>query len=101
MASAEDRLEKDWFHASGIYPHLAFFNHEGECGTGAVVPWRGRLWAISYAPHRPNGSTDKLYEIDRRLNLTVRSESVGGDAGKPDDPSRIEPAFYRSLRDRQ
>ncbi len=26
--------------ASGIYPHLAMFNEEGECGTGAVVPWR-------------------------------------------------------------
>ncbi|MEY4034281.1 MAG: hypothetical protein RL492_1475, partial [Verrucomicrobiota bacterium] len=23
---------------SGIYPHLATFNDEGECGTGAVVP---------------------------------------------------------------
>ena len=23
---------------SGIYPHLAMFNDEGECGTGAVVP---------------------------------------------------------------
>src|SRR5690349_13462331 len=48
---------------SGIYPHLAFFNNENECGTGAVVPWAGRLWAITYAPHKPEGSTDKLYEI--------------------------------------
>ena len=24
---------------SGSYPHLAMFNNEGECGTGAVVPW--------------------------------------------------------------
>jgi hypothetical protein len=23
---------------SGIYPHLAYYNNEGECGTGAVVP---------------------------------------------------------------
>lgn len=28
----------------GIYPHLAMFNDEGECGTGAVVPWADRLW---------------------------------------------------------
>ncbi|MCF6313238.1 MAG: hypothetical protein L3J39_12380 [Verrucomicrobiales bacterium] len=63
---------------SGIYPHLAFFNDEGECGTGAVVPWAGRLWAITYAPHKPRGSSDKLYEIDKNLNMTVRSESVGG-----------------------
>ena len=63
---------------SGIYPHLAFFNDENECGTGAVVPWADRLWAITYAPHKPKGSTDKLYEIDRELNLVVRPESIGG-----------------------
>ncbi len=63
---------------SGIYPHLAFFNDEGECGTGAVVPWAGRLWAITYAPHKPQGSSDKLYEIDSDLKMIVRSESVGG-----------------------
>jgi hypothetical protein len=28
---------------SGIYPHLAYYNNEGECGTGAVVPWADRL----------------------------------------------------------
>ncbi|MEM8710100.1 MAG: hypothetical protein AAGG01_04045 [Planctomycetota bacterium] len=63
---------------SGIYPHLAFFNDEGECGVGAVVPWAGRLWAITYAPHKPRGSSDKLYEIDDELRLTIRPESVGG-----------------------
>jgi len=60
------------------FPHLAFFNEEGECGTGAVVPWADRLWAITYAPHKPKGSSDKLYEIDKDLNLVVRPESVGG-----------------------
>lgn len=63
---------------SGIYPHLAMFNDEGECGTGAVVPWADRLWVVTYSPHKPNGSTDKLYEIDTALNQTVRPESVGG-----------------------
>jgi hypothetical protein len=63
---------------SGIYPHLAFYNNEGECGTGAVVPWAGRLWAITYAPHSPYGSSDKLYEITSDLKLIVRPESVGG-----------------------
>jgi hypothetical protein len=24
---------------SGVYPTLAMFNHERECGTGAVVAW--------------------------------------------------------------
>ncbi len=63
---------------SGIYPHLAFYNDEGECGTGAVVPWADRLWAITYGPHRPFGSSDKLYEIDTQLNRVIRPESVGG-----------------------
>ena len=65
-------------YVSGIYPHLATFNNENECGTGAVVPWAGRLWVISYGPHLPRGSSDKLYEIDEQLNVTVRPESVGG-----------------------
>ena len=63
---------------SGIYPHLAFYNDEGECGTGAVVPFTDRLWVVTYAPHSPKGSSDKLYEIDRDLNMTVRPESIGG-----------------------
>lgn len=63
---------------SGIYPHLAMFNDEGECGTGAVAPWADRLWVISYAPHKPAGSTDKLYEITPGLEQIVRPESVGG-----------------------
>ena len=53
-------------------------NKQGECGTGAVVPWADRLWVITYAPHKPEGSDDKLYEIDAELNRTVRPESVGG-----------------------
>jgi hypothetical protein len=63
---------------SGIYPHLAYSNNEGECGTGAVVPWAGKLWVITYGPHLPKGSSDKLYEIDDALGMTIRPESVGG-----------------------
>jgi hypothetical protein len=68
---------------SGIYPHLAVFNDTGtvqdnECGIGAVVPWAGKLWLITYPPHRRTGSADKLYSIDGRMQMTVRPESVGG-----------------------
>ena len=63
---------------SGIYPHLAMFNNEGECGTGAVVPWAGKLWVVTYAPHSPKGSSDKLYELSPALAQTVRPESIGG-----------------------
>lgn len=78
MAADKDKdLEKPRA-ISGIYPHLAYFNDEGECGTGAVVPWADRLWVITYGPHLPKGSSDKLYEIDKNLNLVVRTESIGG-----------------------
>lgn len=63
---------------SGVFPHLAYYNNEGECGTGAVVPWADRLWVITYGPHMPFGSSDKLYEITPDLKLIVRSESIGG-----------------------
>ena len=63
---------------SGIYPHLAMFNDEGECGTGAVVPWAGSLWVVTYAPHSPQGSSDKLYQITPDLEQIIRPESIGG-----------------------
>ena len=73
MASSLDGRE--W---SGVYPHLTMHNQEGECGTGAVVPWQGSLWAITYAPHRPDGSTDKLYQVTSDLKQHVFAGSVGG-----------------------
>lgn len=63
---------------SGIYPHLAYYNNEGECGTGAVVPWANRLWVVTYGPHLPFGSSDKLYEIGPDLSRKIRPESIGG-----------------------
>lgn len=68
----------EWPSFSGRYPHLAAYNSSGECGIGAVVPWADRLWFITYAPHMPGGSDDKLYEIDSELNVTIRAESIGG-----------------------
>jgi len=75
---------------SGIYPHLAVFNGKydpvektwtgsgGECGIGAVASWAGKLWLITYPPHKTTGSPDKLWAIDENLNMEVRPESVGG-----------------------
>jgi len=76
--SEEQSASRDWIEISGIYPHLAFYNEDGECGTGAVVPWAGRLWAVTYGPHSPYGSADKLYEITPELEVVVRKESIGG-----------------------
>ena len=63
---------------SGIYPTLAYYNNEGECGTGAVAPWADRLWVVTYGPHLPFGSSDKLYEITPEYQKTIRPESIGG-----------------------
>ena len=68
----------DYKSFSGIYPHLAYYNNESECGTGAVVPWADRLWIITYGPHLPFGSSDKLYEITPDLQQIIREESIGG-----------------------
>ncbi len=63
---------------SGVYPHLAMTNTHDECGVGAVVPWAGKLWAMTYGPHQPTGSTDKLYEIAPDLSRVTRAELIGG-----------------------
>ena len=77
-ASEESGYKSSRSHFSGIYPHLAYYNKEAECGTGAVVPWAERLWVVTYGPHLPYGSSDKLYEITPDLQIVAREESVGG-----------------------
>ena len=74
-ATAADKLP---LNISGIYPHLTMWNDGNECGTGAVVPWRGSLWAITYSPHKPGGSDDRLYEITPDLEQIIFPGSVGG-----------------------
>lgn len=70
---------------SGIYPHLAAFNSnpsrskpEPECGIGAVVPWAGKLWYLSYTSHALGKSGDKLYAVSPDMSVEVRPESTGG-----------------------
>ncbi len=72
------KIKNEPVQVSGIYPQLAYYNNEGECGTGAVVPWAGRLWVVTYGPHLPQGSSDKLYEITPNLEQITREESIGG-----------------------
>jgi hypothetical protein len=82
---------------SGVYPHLAVFNwgtdnnsnasenttsqcsRDGlEGGIGTIVLWAGKLWMVTYSPHCPHGSSDKLYSIDNNLELTIHPESIVG-----------------------
>lgn len=78
LCACQSGQRDDKLSVSGIYPHLAFYNDEGECGTGAIVPWSGSLWAVTYGPHLPFGSSDKLYEITSGLELKVFEGSTGG-----------------------
>lgn len=73
-----NKKEIEYKSFSGIYPHLARYNNEGECGTGAVVPWAGKLWIVTYGPHFPFGSSDKLYQISDNLDQKIFSGSIGG-----------------------
>jgi hypothetical protein len=74
---------------AGIYPHLTTYSqsrNDGkffkdghqECGIGGIIPWAGKLWMITYAPHKPRGSDHKLYSIDKNMTMTIHAESVGG-----------------------
>ncbi|NLC59075.1 MAG: hypothetical protein GX774_19750 [Armatimonadetes bacterium] len=63
---------------SGIYPHLALFGSVDETGIGAVVPWAGRLWLVTYSSHQPQGSNDRLVSLDETLTPVVHPESIGG-----------------------
>jgi len=88
---------------SGVYPHLAVTNDLNECGFGALVPWAGKLWAITYGPHQPTGSSDKLYEIAPDLSRITRPESIGGTPANrfihtPSNQLVIGPYFIDSSR---
>lgn len=68
---------------SGVVPSLALKAELGpprsECGVGALMPFAGRLWAVSYVSHKSHtGVGTGLYEIDEDLNITRRPESVVG-----------------------
>lgn len=47
-----------------------------ELAIGAMMPWAGRLWAVSYIAH--TGHNAGLYSIDKNLNITRHPESVAG-----------------------
>jgi len=71
------------FCVSGVVPGLCLQAELGpprsECGVGALMPWAGRLWAISYVSHKKeSGVGTGLYEIDEDFRLTRRPESRVG-----------------------
>ncbi len=68
---------------SGVVPALALRAELGpprtECGVGALMPWAGRLWAVSYVSSKGrSGVGTGFYEIDDDFRLTRRPESRVG-----------------------
>lgn len=68
---------------SGVEPSLSVSADidtvRSETGIGALMPWAGRLWFITYVAHtaRSGGGTG-LFEVDEDFNIRKRPESVVG-----------------------
>lgn len=68
---------------SGVFPHLAVVAEavpaRTETGIGALMPWAGRLWFVTYVAHKAGtGSGTGLFSIDADMDLTKHPESVVG-----------------------
>ena len=69
-------------NVSGVFPHLAMVADHSprtEAGTGALFPWADRLWIVTYVAHMEGtGSGTGLYEINEKMEIRKRPESVVG-----------------------
>jgi hypothetical protein len=64
---------------SGIYPHLSVSGiHQSENGIGAVVPWAGRLYFITFLAGMNVDGAQRLFELDEQLNLRPLGEPFNG-----------------------
>jgi hypothetical protein len=64
---------------SGIYPHLSVGGiHQSENGIGAVVPWAGRLYFITYLAGMNVDGAQRLFELDDKLDLKPLGEPFYG-----------------------
>jgi hypothetical protein len=67
----------------GVMPDLCVTADLGpprsECGVGALMPWAGSLWLVSYVSHKESSGTGTgLYEITPDFRMTKRPESHAG-----------------------
>jgi len=68
---------------SGIFPSLSvaadFGPPRSELTYGALMPWNGRLWAVTYVSHKAtSGSGGGLYWMDADMNRHKHPESKDG-----------------------
>lgn len=71
------------FHIEGIVPKLTVKADQApirsEVGIGALMPWAGRLWMVTYLSNRKaSGGGTGLYEIDENFNMRKHPKSVEG-----------------------
>jgi len=67
----------------GVLPQLAVSaslkGPRSECGIGALMPWGGRLWFVTYTSHTAStGSGTGLYYVDDSMTLHKHPASVVG-----------------------
>jgi hypothetical protein len=68
---------------SGVFPHLTvkadMAPNRTETGIGALMPWAGKLWMVSYVAHmaRTGGGTG-LFSIDENLKIEKHPQSMVG-----------------------
>ncbi len=75
--------KKNIVSISGVNPDLAVTADltpaRSETGIGALMPWAGKLWFVSYVAHlKSTGSGTGLFEVDEDFNLQKHPESIVG-----------------------
>ncbi|MFC7619401.1 hypothetical protein [Microlunatus sp. GCM10028923] len=68
------------FAISGVVPAIAVkadHGHRSETGIGALMPWAGRLWFVTYVAHKRGGGTG-LFSLDDDFQMIKHPESVVG-----------------------
>jgi hypothetical protein len=70
-------------NVSGVFPHLTVKADQvpkrTETGIGALLPWAGKLWMVSYVAHLArSGSGTGLWSIDEHMNIEKHPQSVVG-----------------------
>lgn len=80
LVAAEGAVAAAPAEVSGIRPDLAVAVDEvpgSETGIGALMPWAGRLWFVTYVAHI-RGSGTGLFEVGADFTIRKRPESVVG-----------------------
>ncbi|MFW6153914.1 MAG: hypothetical protein ACOC95_01740 [Planctomycetota bacterium] len=78
-----ERASRPPVHVGGVFPHLGVkAGHRPrrtETGIGALMPWAGRLWMITYVASKAgSGSETGLFAIDDDLSMVRHPAGVVG-----------------------